>query len=81
MKKNPVNSVTFMTYLFGIFIVAIPIINLHEKEKTPEWFLPLIFLFCSLSVIHATFKHQQKRIEALEEKLSNLQRQDQQDKE
>ena len=70
MKKDPVKAVTCMMYLLGILMIATIIFSKLEKKETPEWFFAVFFLFCSMSVIHAAFKHMQKRIEALEEKLN-----------
>jgi cbb3-type cytochrome oxidase subunit 3 len=70
MKKDPVRAVGTMMIILGIFVVAVPVINIFENEKTPEWYFAVVFLMCSLTVIYSAFKHQQRRIDALEEKLN-----------
>ena len=80
MTIDPVKAVTCMMYLLGILMIATIIFSKLEKKETPEWFFAVFFLFCSMSVIHAAFKHMQKRIDALEEQLNEKQKQIQQDK-
>ena len=70
MKKDPVKAVGVMMYLLGALMVATLFFSKFDKKETPEWFFAVFFLFCSVSVIHAAFKHMQKRIDALEEKLN-----------
>jgi len=71
MKKDPVKGIRFMLIILGFFVVAIPIISMFEKKKSPEWIFAVLFLFCSMIFIDAAFKHLKKRIEILEEKLNN----------
>jgi len=71
INKNPLFALTLMTYLLIILMGALPIITRLEKEKAPDWYFAIFFLAMSMSIVHAVFKHQQKRIDALEEKLNN----------
>lgn len=71
MKKNPVKAVGAMIVILGIFTVAFPIINIFEKEKTPEWYFAIVVLMSSMTVIYSAFRHQQKRIDMLEEQMNN----------
>ena len=71
--KDPGKGVRFMLIILGVLMIALPIISMFEKKKSPEWVLAILFLFCSMIFIDAAFKHQQKRIDALEKKLDTNQ--------
>ena len=70
MRKNPVKVVGWMVIILGAAMVSLLMI---EKEKTPEWSLAMLFLFCSMSVVSAAIKQMAKRIDELEKKLENNQ--------
>ncbi|MHC5156937.1 MAG: hypothetical protein ACYSOZ_02395, partial [Planctomycetota bacterium] len=70
INKDPLYSFAFMMYILIILTVALPLISYFEKEKLPEWFFAILFLTMSMTTIYTVLKHQQKRIDALEEKLN-----------
>lgn len=69
MKKDPVKAVKYLVIILGITIVILPIINIFEKEKMPEWIFGIMFLFCSMFIVYGVIKHMAKRIDELEKKL------------
>ncbi len=70
MRKNPVKVVGWMVIILGAAMVSLLMI---EKKETPEWYIAMLFLFCSMSVVSAAIKHMAKRIDELEKKLENNQ--------
>lgn len=69
-NKNPLDNFTFMVWLLTILVLALPIVSRFEKKETPDWHFALFFLCFSMWSIHTAFKHLQKRIDALEQKLN-----------
>lgn len=69
MKRNPAKEVKGMVFLLGGLIVICVISSIFGKEKTPEWFFAVMFLFFSMVVVSAAIKHMVNRIEELETKL------------
>ena len=70
INKDPFYGLSFMMYLLIILTVALPVLShFVENEEVPDWYFAVFFLTMCMSMICGVFKHQQKRIDALEKQL------------
>lgn len=79
MKKEPTTMVGLMVILLSVILLLICFgsNNLRLKQTV---IISVMFLQMSLLFVYIAFKHQQKRIDSLEEKLNQQEeKQDQQD--
>ncbi len=70
-SRDSLNSLTFLTYILLIYAVATTLICWYEKQELPDWHRAISYLAMAMTMTCEVFKYQQKRIDALEEKLNN----------
>jgi uncharacterized protein YacL len=76
MLKDPVKRVGFIVMLLNLLLIGLVLANIFDNQKNPMFMFSIVFLQCSMVMVYTAFKHQQKRIDALEAKLNEQQRQD-----
>ena len=70
MKEDPVKSVGFMIKMLHIVVWFTLLICIFDDQKDLMFLHSILFLGISMVFVNSAFKHQQERIEALEEKLN-----------
>lgn len=69
---------TSMMWLLTILVLAPSLFVFFDKSnEPPDWNFPIMFVILVMWSAHGVFKHQQKRIDELEEKLNNHQERNQ----
>jgi len=69
IKKDPTKSVLICAIMTGIIAILSLILTFKDVERA-NYLFPVQFISLGLFFVYFTFKHQQKRIDALEEKLN-----------
>jgi uncharacterized membrane protein len=69
-KKDPVRLVGFLVVLLSIGLVLIILANIFDNQKDSTFLFSILFLQASMVIVYTAIKHQQKRIEFLEEKFN-----------
>ena len=70
MKKDPVKAVGFMVIILHIMFWFCALADIFDDQKDSVFLQSVLGLLISMTFVHTAFKHQKKRIEALEEKLN-----------
>lgn len=70
MKKNPVRMVGFMLILLSVLLLLLVISGIFDGDEENMFIFSVLFLQMSMSFVYTAFKHQQKRIDMLEEQLN-----------
>ena len=68
--KDPVICVKYWLIILCITIVILPIISISEKWKAIGWIFGVFLLYCSMLVVYGAIKNMAKRIDELENKIS-----------
>ena len=73
MTIDPVKRVGFMVMLLNILLLGLVLASIFDNEKHSMFISSILFLQTSMIFVYTAFKHLQKRIDALEEKLDTNQ--------
>jgi predicted membrane protein len=72
---NPLYALKITAAIIGFTIVALPIVaRLEGKRLDVHIFLPMVFIFSSLCVIHSVFKSIDRRLSDIEQRMNQKDR-------